>query len=116
MKFSKKDNVVFHSIHITYNMSKIKTTISLTPTVRGNVCPVSLSGVGSESVLKNMGKTLSHEVFISENHQCPACGGSGEESNNAPNPRDEELTHCHFCGGVGVIDAVVSIEWKSKTK
>ena len=88
-------------------MSKASAIINLTtPSYPGNSNPTSIAGVVR---LNKDCKTVAKEQVVSENHFCNRCQGNGFfwSHNSYKEP-------CSMCGGTGVLDAVVTIEWKQQ--
>ena len=92
-------------------MSKASAIINLTtPSYPGNSNPTSIAGVVR---LNQDRKTVAKEQVVSENHFCNKCQGNGYFwSHNSYNEPVKEP--CSMCGGTGVLDAVVTIEWKQQ--
>ena len=92
-------------------MSKASARINLTtPSYPGNSNPTSIAGVVR---LNKDCKTVAKEQVVSENHFCNRCQGNGFFwSHNSYNEPVKEP--CSMCGGTGVLDAVVTIEWKQQ--
>ena len=92
-------------------MSKVSAMINLTtPSYPGSSNPTSLAGVVR---LNKDCKTVAKEQVVSENHFCNRCQGNGFFwSHNSYNEPVKEP--CSMCGGTGVLDAVVTIEWKQQ--
>lgn len=92
-------------------MSKASAIINLTtPSYPGNSNPTSIAGVVR---LNKDCKTVAKEQVVSENHFCNRCQGNGFFlSHNSYNEPVKEP--CSMCGGSGVLDAVVTIEWKQQ--
>lgn len=92
-------------------MSKVSAMINLTtPSYPGSSNPTSLAGVVR---LNQDRKTVAKEQVVSENHFCNRCQGNGFFwSHNSYNEPVKEP--CSMCGGSGVLDAVVTIEWKQQ--
>ena len=92
-------------------MSKVSEIINLTtPSYPGSSNPTSIAGVVR---LNQDRKTVAKEQVISENHFCNRCQGNGFFwSHNSYNEPVKEP--CPMCGGTGVLDAVVTIEWKQQ--
>lgn len=92
-------------------MSKVSATIYLTtPSYPGSSNPTSLAGIVR---LIQDHKTVAKEQVVSENHFCNKCQGNGFFwSHNSYNEPVKEP--CSMCGGTGVLDAVVTIEWKQQ--
>ena len=92
-------------------MSKVSAVINLTtPSYPGSSNPTSLAGVVR---LNKDCKTVAKEQMVSENHFCNKCQGNGYFwSHNSYNEPVKEP--CSMCGGTGLLDAVVTIEWKQQ--
>ena len=92
-------------------MSKVSAIINLTtPSYPGNSNPTSIAGVVR---LNQDRKTVAKEQVLSENHFCNKCQGNGYFwTHNSYNEPVKEP--CSMCGGTGVLDAVVTIEWKQQ--
>lgn len=92
-------------------MSKVSEIINLTtPSYPGSSNPTSIAGVVR---LNQDRKTVAKEQVVSENHFCNKCQGNGYFwSHNSYNEPVKEP--CPMCGGAGVLDAVVTIEWKQQ--
>ena len=92
-------------------MSKVSEIINLTtPSYPGSSNPTSIAGVVR---LNQEYKTVAKEQVVSENHFCNRCQGNGFFwSHNSYNEPVKEP--CSMCGGTGVLDAVVTIEWKQQ--
>ena len=92
-------------------MSKVSEIINLTtPTYPGSSNPTSIAGVVR---LNQDRKTVAKEQVVSENHFCNRCQGNGFFwSHNSYNEPVKEP--CSMCGGSGVLDALVTIEWKQQ--
>lgn len=92
-------------------MSKVSEIINLTtPSYPGSSNPTSIAGVVR---LNQDRKTVAKEQVVSENHFCNRCQGNGFFwSHNSYNEPVKEP--CPMCGGSGVLDALVTIEWKQQ--
>jgi len=92
-------------------MSKVSAIINLTtPSYPGSSNPTSIAGVVR---LNQDRKTVAKEQVVSQNHFCNRCQGNGFFwSHNSYNEPVKEP--CSMCGGTGVLDAVVTIEWKQQ--
>ena len=92
-------------------MSKVSAMINLTtPSYPGSSNPTSIAGVVR---LNQECKTVAKEQVVSENHFCNKCQGNGYFwTHNSYNEPVKEP--CSMCGGTGVLDAVVTIEWKQQ--
>lgn len=92
-------------------MSKVSAVINLTtPSYPGSSNPTSIAGVVR---LNQDRKTVAKEQVLSENHFCNKCQGNGYFwTHNSYNEPVKEP--CSMCGGTGVLDAVVTIEWKQQ--
>lgn len=92
-------------------MSKVSEIINLTtPSYPGSSNPTSIAGVVR---LNQDRKTVAKEQVVSENHFCNKCQGNGYFwTHNSYNEPVKEP--CPMCGGTGVLDAVVTIEWKQQ--
>lgn len=92
-------------------MSKVSAVINLTtPSYPGSSNSTSIAGVVR---LNQDCKTVAKEQVVSENHFCNKCQGNGYFwSHNSYNEPVKEP--CSMCGGTGVLDAVVTIEWKQQ--
>ena len=92
-------------------MSKVSAIINLTtPSYPGSSNPTSIAGVVR---LNQDSKTVAKEQVVSQNHFCNRCQGNGFFwSHNSYNEPVKEP--CSMCGGTGVLDAVVTIEWKQQ--
>ena len=92
-------------------MSKVSAILNLTtPSYPGSSNPTSIAGVVR---LNQDRKTVAKEQVVSQNHFCNRCQGNGFFwSHNSYNEPVKEP--CSMCGGTGVLDAVVTIEWKQQ--
>lgn len=92
-------------------MSKVSEIINLTtPSYPGISNPISTAGVVR---LNKDCKTVAKEQVVSENHFCNKCQGNGYFwTHNSYNEPVKEP--CSMCGGTGVLDAIVTIEWKQQ--
>nr|DAY38856.1 MAG TPA: Transcription attenuation protein [Caudoviricetes sp.] len=92
-------------------MSNIKTKVTLeAPTFNGHSrYYIKLKDL---NVVSNQ-TTVAKESLVSCNHKCNKCQGNGYFwSHNSYNEPVKEP--CSMCGGTGVLDAVVTIEWKQQ--
>lgn len=93
-------------------MSNIKTKITLeAPTFNGHSrYYIKLKDL---NVVSNQ-TTVAQESLVNCNHKCNKCQGNGyfwtidKFNANAKEP-------CSMCGGTGMLDAYVNIEWKQQT-
>ena len=58
---------------------------------------------------------VSKEVHTSPGHLCGYCHGVGYFS-SPYREQNEEPTPCPVCDGMGMVDAIVNIEWKPSKK
>lgn len=54
------------------------------------------------------------EVIESAGHKCNYCSGNGWFWGSDDDGQDVRHIPCPFCGGAGVLDAVVTIEWRQR--
>ena len=56
---------------------------------------------------------VTKEVHTSPGHLCGYCHGVGH-FRSPYRDRDEEPTPCPVCGGSGMLDAIITVEWKPR--
>ncbi len=54
------------------------------------------------------------ENYLSTNFQCPTCHGEGYvwQAGKSPYEGDEKVV-CPKCEGTGLLDAVITVEWRA---